>query len=78
MQEQHLIGPLELGNQLGRLEGHIGQANEWAERRLQMFPNLSSVSIQLGVAFGLQFSVMLTWSRSPQGTIQRSIEAVSE
>lgn len=78
MSERQMMGPMELSDHLGRLEGHIQQANTWAEERLRMFPNLSSVSLQLGVAFGLQFSVILTWSKSPQGGVQQIIETISE
>ena len=49
--------------QLDSIVPHVHRANEWAERHLQLFPNLSSVSVNFGVAFALDFSVTLTWNR---------------
>ena len=50
--------------QLESLAPHVGRANEWAERHLQLFPNLASVSVNFGVAFALDFAVTLTWNRT--------------
>lgn len=58
--------PQALGNRLTGLEGHIHAANEWAANKFRLFPNLSAISVDIGAALIVQFSVTLTWQRNHQ------------
>jgi exoribonuclease II len=57
------ISPPDMACQLGRVDAHVSQASLWAEERFRRFPNLTTVSVQLGASFGLSFGVILTWNR---------------
>lgn len=58
---------VQFGNRLDHLTGHIEAANEWAAEKFRNHPGLSSISIDIGAALIVQFSVVLTWNRQPLG-----------
>lgn len=51
------------GDRLGMLSQHVSRADEWAQEHFRRFPNVSSITVDIGVAFAVQFSVMVTWNR---------------
>lgn len=64
--DQPREGPLDFATRLNGIGFHVDRANAWASERFRLFPNLDSVSVSFGVAFGLQVDVALTWNRKPQ------------
>jgi hypothetical protein len=57
------MSPQELTASLDRIRSHVSVADGWAQQHLRLFPNLSSVSIDFGVALLLEFGMTLTWER---------------
>ena len=57
------LSAVEFSNHLDRVSAHVQMADAWAQERFRIFPHLSSVSVNFGVAFALQFGLTLTWER---------------
>jgi hypothetical protein len=53
----------EMAANLDRIGAHVELANAWAQQRFRLFPQIDSISVDLGANFGLLFTVSLTWNR---------------
>ena len=42
---------------------HLERMASYANERFQRFPNITSITVDIGVAFGVNFQVMVTWGR---------------
>ena len=66
MEPENSVSADALSVGLDRIAPHVERADAWAKERFRLFPNLASVTVNFGFAFGLQVNMALTWTRSNQ------------
>lgn len=72
---ERLIPPdaAAFGRRLERAKEYVQKADDWVTKHKdgdgiwKLFPNLSQVSMAIGVDFGWQFSITLTWNKPNKG-----------
>lgn len=51
------------GDRLERTKLYVQRGDSYAQEHFSLFPNLSSISLEIGASFLIDFSLSLTWNR---------------